>query len=92
MALEQEAVVKFLRSLFSEDLRASPRHEVHYPAHVEVDSDHPILSCVIWDISSGGAKLTIAGQQDLPKEFVLLFRRRCRIVRRAGGQVAVQFQ
>jgi hypothetical protein len=84
--------VKFLRSLLSEDLRASPRYEVHYPAHVEVDGDHPVLSCVIWDISSGGAKLTIASQQNLPEEFVLLFRRRCRIVRRTDGQVAVQFQ
>jgi hypothetical protein len=84
--------VKFLRSLLSQDLRASPRHEVHYPAHLEVEGDLPILSCVIWDISLGGAKLTIASQQDLPEEFVLLFRRRCRIVRRTDGQVAVQFQ
>ena len=84
--------MKFLRALWSEDLRASPRHEVHYPAHVEVEGDLPILSCVIWDISAGGAKLTVAGEQDLPEEFVLLFRRRCRIVRRTDGQVAVQFQ
>jgi hypothetical protein len=90
--VKRETSVKFLRSLLSQDLRASPRHEVHYPAHLEVEGDPPILSCVIWDISSGGAKLTIAGHQDLPEEFVLLFRRRCRIVRRTDGQVAVQFQ
>ena len=84
--------MKFFRSLLSQDLRATPRHEVHYPAHVEVDGDLPILSCVIWDISAGGAKLTVAGEQDLPEEFVLLFRRRCRIVRRTDGQVAVQFK
>ena len=84
--------MKFFRSLLSEDLRATPRHEVHYPAHVEVEGDLPILNCVIWDISAGGAKLTVAGQQDLPEEFVLLFRRRCRIVRHTDGQVAVQFQ
>ena len=84
--------MKFLRSLLSEDLRTSPRYEVHYPAHIEVEGDQPNLSCIIWDISSGGAKLTIVGQQDLPEEFVLLFRRRCRIVRHSDGQVAVQFQ
>ena len=39
---------------------------------------------------AGGAKLTV-GTQEVPEEFTLWFRRRCRVARRADGQLGVQF-
>ena len=82
--------MKWLRSLFSQELRGSPRYEVHYPAHIEIPNGQAVVNCVIWDISASGAKLTVAIDQPLPEDFVLLFRRRCRLVRRTESQVAVQ--
>jgi hypothetical protein len=72
------------------ELRKSPRHEVHYPAHVEVGGA-ALLNCVICDISALGAKLTVADAAGVPGEFTLVLRRRCRVVHRFDGQVGVQF-
>jgi hypothetical protein len=46
---------------------------------------------VICDISGNGARLTIGEHHEVPDEFMLVFRRRCRVVRRSDGQVGVQF-
>src|SRR5437588_5918293 len=73
------------------EMRKSPRHEVHYPAHIEISGSPTPLSCVICDISALGAKLTIRDVEHFPDEFTLLFRRRCRVVHRFDGQIGVQF-
>ena len=73
------------------DLRKSVRYEVHYPAHIDLDGKSPLASCVICDISALGAKLTVREQEQLPSEFTLLFRRRCRVVHLFDGQIGVQF-
>jgi hypothetical protein len=73
------------------ELRKSVRYEVHYPAHIDLDGKSPPASCVICDISALGAKLTVRGQEQLPSEFTLLFRRRCRVVHLFDGQIGVQF-
>ena len=73
------------------DLRKSPRHEVHYPAHVQIGESATLVNCVICDISALGAKLTIRDVDHFPDEFTLLFRRRCRVVHRFDGQIGVQF-
>jgi PilZ domain len=73
------------------ELRQSPRHEVHYLAQIDTGEHAPPLSCVIANISETGAKLTIGPQHSVPDEFVLVLRRRCRVVRQEDGQVAVQF-
>jgi len=72
------------------ELRESPRFDLHYPAYIEV-GDGALRNCIICDISASGAKLTIGAQQDIPQEFTLLLRRRCRVIRRADGQIGVQF-
>jgi hypothetical protein len=74
------------------ELRSSPRHEIHYLAQIDRDGASPPLSCVIWDISASGAKLTVADEQSIPDEFTLLLRRRCHVVRRYEGQIGVQFK
>ena len=73
------------------ELRLSPRHEVHYLAQIDIGGSAAPMSCVIANISETGAKLTIGPQHSVPDEFVLVLRRRCRVVRQEDGQVAVQF-
>ena len=48
------------------------------------------INCIICNISANGAKLTV-GTHDVPDEFMLVFKRRCRVVRRTEGQVGVKF-
>lgn len=71
------------------DVRKSPRFEVDYLAQIDAGQT-ALLNCIICDISAVGAKLTI-GMHEVPDEFTLLFRRRCRVVRRFDGRVGVQF-
>ena len=73
------------------ELRQSPRHDVQYLAHVDPGESRATFSCIICDISSGGARLTVGEQHTLPEEFTLIFRRRCRVVHRDDGQIGVQF-
>jgi hypothetical protein len=73
------------------ELRFSPRYELHYLAQIDVGESAPLLSCVIANISETGARLTIGPQHSVPDEFMLVLRRRCRVVRRDDGQVAVHF-
>jgi len=71
--------------------RQSPRHDVQYLAHVDPGENGPLFTCIICDISANGARLTVGDRQELPDEFTLIFRRRCRVVRREDGQIGVQF-
>jgi hypothetical protein len=83
-------------SLFSrrqalEELRRSPRHEVDYLAFVDPGDQGEPFNCIICDISASGAKLTIGSHREVPDEFTLIFRRRCRVMRRFDGQVGIEF-
>lgn len=73
------------------DLRKSPRFEVHYLGQIENDRGAAApINCIICDISATGAKLTV-GDYDVPDEFMLVFKRRCRVIRRTDGQIGVKF-
>jgi PilZ domain len=73
------------------DLRKSPRHDVDYLALVESAAPDGPFTCIICDISASGAKLTVGSHHEVPDEFTLVFRRRCRVIRRFDGQVGIQF-
>jgi hypothetical protein len=73
------------------ELRNSLRHEVDYLAFVDPGDQREPFNCIICDISASGAKLTIGPHRDVPDEFTLIFRRRCRVMRRFDGQVGIQF-
>jgi hypothetical protein len=73
------------------DRRQSPRHDVQYLAQIDPGGGSAPRSCIICDISNGGAKLTIGPLTEVPDEFTLWFRRRCRVVRRSDGQIGVRF-
>jgi hypothetical protein len=79
-----------LRERFNE-LRKSPRHQLHYLAHIDAGDPTALLSCIISDISGNGAKLTVGGLHSVPDQFTLVFRRHCRVVRRDDGQIGVVF-
>lgn len=72
------------------DLRKSPRFEVHYLGQIDRGVATTPINCIICDISATGAKLTV-GAHEVPDEFMLVFRRRCRVIRRTDGQVGVKF-
>ena len=72
------------------DLRKSPRFEVHYLGQIDLGRATTPVNCIICDISATGAKLTV-GAHEVPDEFMLVFRRRCRVIRRSDGQVGVKF-
>ena len=72
------------------DLRRSPRFEVHYLGQIDAGPSVAPVNCIICDISATGAKLTV-GTHQVPDEFMLVLRRRCRVIRRADGQVGVTF-
>ena len=72
------------------DLRASPRYEVHYLGQIDLGREALPVNCIICDISATGAKLTV-GNHDVPEEFMLVLKRRCRVIRRTDGQVGVKF-
>jgi len=74
------------------ELRRSPRFDVDYLAQIDLSDNSPPLSCIICDISAVGAKLTVGPRQEVPDEFTLMFRRRCRVVRRFDGQLGVEFK
>ena len=56
------------------NLRAAPRRSVRELARIVFEDGNPTLKCIIVDVSETGARLIIAGAQDLPDTF-LLFRR-----------------
>jgi hypothetical protein len=72
------------------DLRRSPRFEVHYLGQIDLGVTAAPVNCIICDISATGAKLTV-GAQEVPDEFMLVLKRRCRVIRRSDGQVGVRF-
>ena len=81
----------FRNLLLRQEQRRSERHQVQYLASLDFGDGQPPRTCLISDISEHGARLTIGTHTELPDEFTLLLRRRCRVVRDGQGQVGVQF-
>jgi PilZ domain-containing protein len=80
-------------SLFRTSLREqrkSPRFDVDYLAQIDASDASP-LNCIICDISARGARLTVGTRNEVPDEFTLVLRRRCRVIRRLDGQIGVEF-
>jgi hypothetical protein len=77
--------------------RKKRRQTFHYRAAILAERDPTPRACEICDISETGARVTLAIDGELPKEFVLLMtasgstRRLCRLVWRSGLTLGVQF-
>jgi hypothetical protein len=76
--------------------RKEIRKPVGIPGRIVLSEGAPI-ECTLQDISQGGAKLSVLDLRAIPDTFVLLLsssgsvRRNCKVVRRAMGEVGVQF-
>jgi len=77
--------------------RKQPRHNIIATAWLRSKSDPIPFVCVVWDISEGGARLTVANLAVIPDEFCLLSARdassgtACRVAWRSDGQIGIQF-
>jgi hypothetical protein len=77
--------------------RRSARHSTRCPAWIEFDDHTPPKSCILVDVSEGGARIEVASPNELPEEFSLILvedvanARRCHIIWRADGQIGVSY-
>ena len=87
---------QFRSNIPSAESRNAPRQRVHHPAMVNRDDGTPLLNCMIWDVSALGAKLTVAADERIPDQFMLLFHRGggsrwCRVIWRTTLEIGVEF-
>jgi hypothetical protein len=82
----------------SHEQRRTPRRFGRRAATVSFGAELPPVPCVIWDISEGGARLSVAHQMaDLPRRFTLILfkdgsvRRDCEVVWTDTRFVGVKF-
>jgi len=70
---------------------------MHLPARIDTGRGSRLLHCVIDDLWESGARITLAIDSKLPKEFVLVLsaqgaaRRRCRALWRDELKLSVEF-
>ena len=81
----------FTNHLGSKNVRKSPRHALHFPVYIMAADPTWRHSCMLHDLSEGGARLTVGPRNDIPDNFTLVFSRNCRVVRRTDGQIGVEF-
>lgn len=79
------------------ELRKAPRKTLYYPAWIDIGDGSAPRDCMIYDISATGARLTVAGDQQVPDNFNLFLardrstQRRCQTAWRSGLNVGVKF-
>lgn len=77
------------------DLRKARR--IHYPAWIDIGGRSALRDCLVYDISESGAKLTVAGEEQVPDNFTLLLscdggiRRICQVAWRSGFNIGIKF-
>ena len=80
------------------ELRRNERSTSNTPAVIRTEDAAPAISCVVCNLSEGGAKLVVEGSDPLPTEFILFLRpnspvgRRCQTIWRMGDKVGVRSQ
>jgi hypothetical protein len=77
--------------------RQSERKATNIPAEIRNVNGSVIASCVVCNMSDGGAKLLFESDVEVPKEFLLMLNglrtlgRRCQLIWRLGNKVGVLF-
>ncbi len=84
-----------IQSTANENRRASHRRKLIRCGKIIFRNGNCIMSCVILDISDGGARIRPLDTAYLPEEFILMLRdgevRRCELVWREGELIGVRF-
>ena len=57
------------------DARKSARRRLHYPGWIDLGDGSALQECILWDVSSTGAKLTLPKELDIPETFHLILSR-----------------
>src|ERR1044072_4825444 len=89
------SILDFFR--FPKEQRRHARHKVVTTAWLRLKDDTIPFVGVIWDVSEGGARLTVARKEAIPDEFALALTRdastgtSCRVVWRLREQIGIQF-
>ena len=79
------------------DRRSHSRRTVVSTAWLRVKENPVPMVCVLWDLSEGGARLSVSNPQEVPDEVSVALRRderngtRCRVVWRSNDDIGVQF-
>lgn len=77
------------------ELRKSRRSQFTCPARISLGNGKSDVDCMVSDISDEGARIAVASDIELPKEFMVSFTLggaiRCRMVWREGRHVGVRF-
>ena len=79
-----------------QERRKSVRYPKRHAAEAILGEREPPVCCVIWDISTGGARLAVARPlADMPDTFTLMLskdaERRCQVVRKDTRFIYVRF-
>jgi len=83
-------------STATDNRRHARRFRAHHPAKIVLGPE-AMISCMVKDISTGGARLAVKPQMDLPETFELFIAahdlqvRRARVCWRHGGFAGVAF-
>ena len=97
MPLFQSLMEIFRSGYHGPERRKHPRKTVIDTAWIDAQDGTPPHVCVLWNISEGGARLTLASEETLSDEFILLrFRgdtkgRRCGVVWRSPEHIGIKF-
>jgi hypothetical protein len=76
--------------------RKDEQKPLGYPGRIFLWEGDP-MDCILLDVSKGGATLSVDDIGAIPDTFVLMLspgggvRRKCKVVRRSTGEIAVQF-
>ena len=89
------SILDFFRDRIEQ--RRHTRHKVVTTAWLRLKDDTIPFVCVLWDVSEGGARLTVPSKATIPDEFTLMLARdapsgtSCRVVWRLREQIGIQF-
>ena len=89
------SILDFFRGRIEQ--RRHARRKVVTTAWLRLKDDTIPFVCVLWDVSEGGARLTVASKAKIPDEFTLTLARdapsgtSCRVVWRLREQIGIQF-
>jgi hypothetical protein len=97
MVLLQTLMEIFGASYRGPERRKFPRKTVIDTAWIDTGDGTPLHVCVLWDISEGGARLSLASHKTLPNKFILrktrddASGRRCVVVWRSPEEIGIRF-
>jgi hypothetical protein len=77
------------------DRRGAPRRRVYFGAKIFLSDGKSVFDCVVRDLSTSGARLSLGQFQAIPKRFTLLITElgtfQCELVRAVGNEYGIRF-